>query len=149
MKELKIFRDLPEIEYPDHDTDQQEWVKKCCDWCMTALNQCLNNDARLIFIFRMNINLTYKQISEIMEMKEDNIRQIASRSVSKITRFLKDTCPLCNPGGACKCRINKHVPSVKTDQEYTATVRIIRLVDLYQRLDRKLPGKNYWEKFLA
>jgi RNA polymerase sigma-70 factor (ECF subfamily) len=39
-----------------------------------ALNHCLNNDARLIFIFRENIGLPYRQIGEIMELKESKVR---------------------------------------------------------------------------
>lgn len=146
--ELEEFRALPEIEYTDYEKDKREWIKERCDWCLTALNHCLNNDARLIFIFKINLDLPYKQISEIMEMKEDNVRQVSSRSIGKITHFLNDTCPLYNPFGTCKCRICKQVLSIDLDKEYVSVNQILRLVDLYQRTDKELPRKNYWEKFL-
>lgn len=148
LSELGVFRAMPEIEYTDYEKDKQEWVKERCDWCLTAITHCLNTEARLIFIFRINIGLPYKQISEIMEISEDNVRQISSRSINKVTLFLNDTCPLYNPTGTCKCRICKQVKSLNLDKEYKSTIKIIRLVDIYQRSDKDLPGKNYWEKFL-
>ena len=129
--ELEEFRALPEVEYSGVGEKRQEWVKEICDWCLTALNHCLNNDARLIFIFRENVGLSYKQISVIMEMKEDNIRKIFSRSLSKIKNFMNDTCPLYNPTGTCKCRICKQVVSIDFEQEYSIVQKMVRLADLY------------------
>lgn len=146
--ELEQFRALPEVEYSGSEENKQEWIKEICDWCLTALNHCLNNDARLIFIFRENIGLSYKQISEIMEMKEDNIRQISSRSLTKISNFMNDTCPLYNSEGTCKCRICKQVLSIDLEKEYSSVQKMVRLVDLYQKFEKELPRKNYWVKIL-
>ena len=148
MNELREFRELPAINYNGQDRDEQEWIKACCDWCLTVQNHCLTNDARLIFIFKRNLNLPYKQISEIMGITEESVRQISSRSIRKITHFMNDTCPLYNPQGTCKCRICKQVTSLNLEKEYTAIKKIIRLVDVYQRLEKELPRKNYWEKFI-
>ncbi len=146
--ELEEFRALPELEYSGAEEKRQEWAKEICDWCLTALNHCLNNDARLIFIFRENVGLSFRQISMIMEMKEDNIRQISSRSLSKIRNFMNDTCPLYNPEGTCKCRICKQVASIDFEQEYSTVQKMVRLADLYKKFEKELPRKNYWEKFL-
>jgi len=148
IMELEDFRALPEIEYSGDEENKREWIKEQCDCCLTALNHCLSNDARLIFIFKETIGLSYKQISEIMEMKEDNIRQISSRSLKKISNFMNDTCPLYNPDGTCKCRICKQVLSIDLDKEYSSVQKMVRLVDLYQKFEKELPRKNYWEKFL-
>ncbi len=149
MSELRAFRNLSEIEYSDTDKNERDWIKERCDWCLTAQNHCLNNDARMIFTFRITLGLPYKQISKIMEMTEENIRQISSRSVSRITSFMNDTCPLYNPQGTCKCRICKQVTSLDLEKEYTSLQKIIRLVDIYQKLEKELPRKNYWEKFIS
>ncbi|HEY4786634.1 MAG TPA: sigma-70 family RNA polymerase sigma factor [Bacteroidales bacterium] len=146
--ELEGIRALPPIEYDGLDGNKSDWVKEKCDWCLTALCHCLTNDARLIFIFRENIGLSYKQISKIMEMTEDNVRQISSRSLTKVRNFFKDTCPLYNPKGTCKCRITKHVLSLDLDKEYAKVRKIMRLVDVFQKFEKELPRKNYWEKFL-
>jgi len=146
--ELEEFRALSEVEYSGSDENRREWIKEKCDWCLTALNHCLDNDARLIFIFRENVGLSYKQISEIMEIKVDNARKVASRSMAKISNFLNDTCPLYNPKGTCKCRICKQVLFIDFDKEYSTVKKLIRLADLYQKFDKDLPRKNYWEKLL-
>lgn len=148
MTELKAFRNLPEMEYHDTDKEEREWIKERCDWCLTAQNHCLNNDARMIFTFRITLGLAYKQISRIMEMTEENVRQISSRSIGRITHFMEGTCPLYNPQGTCKCRICKQVTSLDLQKEYTSLQKIIRLIDVYQRLEKELPRKNYWEKFM-
>lgn len=149
MAELKAFRELPEIACNDTAKEEREWIKECCDWCLTAQNHCLNPEARMIFTFRITLGLPYKQISKIMEMTEENVRQIASRSINKITHFMDGTCPLYNPQGTCKCRICKQVTSLNLEKEYTALQRIIRLTDVYQRLDKELPKRNYWEKIIS
>ena len=149
VTEIEAFRDLPAIEYSDTDKDELEWIKERCDWCLTAQNHCLNNDARMIFTFRITIGLSYKQISEIMGITEENVRQISSRSNTKIMHFMDGTCPLYNPQGTCKCRICKQVTSLNLEKEYTSLQKIIRLVDVYQRLEKELPRKNYWEKFMV
>lgn len=146
--ELEEFRALPEVKYSGTEDKKHEWIKEICDWCLTALNHCLNNDARLIFIFRENVHLSYKQISEIMDMKEDNVRQIASRSLGKISNFMNDTCPLFNPEGTCKCRICKEVLSIDLDKEYVSIQKMVRLADLHKKFEKELPRKNYWENFL-
>mgnify|MGYP000327220749 FL=1 len=84
---LEQFRALQEIEYSGSDEERKEWVKERCDWCLTALNHCLNNDARLIFIFKENIGLSHKEIGEIMEMSVENVRKIYSRSIDKISHL--------------------------------------------------------------
>lgn len=145
---LEQFRGLEEIEYSGSDEDRKEWVKERCDWCLTALNHCLNNDARLIFIFKENIGLSHKQISSIMEMSVENVRQISSRSITKISHFMNDTCPLYNPVGTCKCRICKQVYRIDLEKEYSTVLKMIRLADLYHKFEKDLPRKNYWEKFL-
>lgn len=148
LEELEEFRALQEIDYFGSDDARKEWVKERCDWCLTALNHCLNNEARLIFIFRENIELSHKQISEIMGISVENVRKIYSRSIDKISHFMTDTCPLYNPAGTCKCRICKQVYAIDFDKEYSTVARMIRLADLYQKFEKELPRKNYWEKFL-
>ena len=133
---LEQFRGLEEIEYSGSDEDRKEWVKERCDWCLTALNHCLNNDARLIFIFKENIGLSYKQISSIMEMSVENVRQISSRSITKISHFMNDTCPLYNPVGTCKCRICKQVYRIDLEKEYSTVLKMIRLADLYHKFEK-------------
>ncbi|MCD7971494.1 MAG: sigma-70 family RNA polymerase sigma factor [Candidatus Azobacteroides sp.] len=148
LAELKAFRALPAIEYDEAEEKKKEWIKERCDWCLTALNHCLTYEARLIFIFRENVDLSFVEISQIMEMKEENVRKILSRSIRKISSFMRNTCPLYNPEGSCKCRISKPVFSIDLDKEYQRVRKAIRMVDFYRKIEKDLPRKNYWKEML-
>lgn len=148
MPELKEFRDLPAVEYEGLEDEKLEWIKENCDKCLTSLNHCLNTEGRLIFTFRHILGLSYKEIAAIMEMEEPTVRKIASRATNKVSNFLKDTCSLYNPAGACKYRIDRHIKAVQMDREYASMRKMIRLADVYQRFEKELPRKNYWIKLL-
>jgi len=147
--EITAYADLGEIAYPESDQDKKEWIKQKCDSCLTAFCHCLTNEARLIFLFRVIAGLPYSQISGIMEIQEDNIRKIGSRSRDKVKNFMNGNCPLFNPGGACRCRIRKHIVSIDLDKEYSKLERATQLVNFFVKFDKELPAKNYWEKFTA
>lgn len=68
-KELSAFFDLGEIEYTEPDNYKKDWVKQHCDSCLNGFFHCLNNEARLIFLFKNMSKLSYAQISVIMELE--------------------------------------------------------------------------------
>jgi RNA polymerase sigma factor (sigma-70 family) len=138
----------PELSYDENPEDKVLWVKDKCDHCLTAFCHCLDNEARLIFIFRYIANLSYADIAEICDKNEDNVRKRASRSKAKVSQFMNDNCIIYNPQGSCKCRIRSLVYEVNLHLEYQKIVRAVKLVDFYRKFDRELPRKNFWEKFL-
>jgi RNA polymerase sigma factor (sigma-70 family) len=146
--EIEQFRDLPLVDYYGAEEDKKDWIKEKCDTCITAFCHCLTNDARMIFLFRENAGLSYGEISKIMEMKEDNVRQISIRSLHKVRTFLKETCPLYCPDGTCKCRIRHHVVSINFEKEYEKVKKVVRLVHFFKKFDKDLPRKNYWENLI-
>lgn len=101
-----------QIRHDNYDEQKEEWIKEKCDDCITAFCHCLTNEARLIFLFKENLNLTYEQISKIMEMTQENVRQISSRSLKKVRSFMEKDCILINPNGRCGCRIKNEIKSV-------------------------------------
>lgn len=137
-----------QIGFDDSDDRKEDWIKEKCDDCITAFCQCLNKEQRLIFLFRENLNLTYDQISSIMELKEDNVRKIASRSLKKVRSFMTKDCILINPQGRCGCRIREVIKSVDFDRVYRQIGAAHRLVTFYNKFDKELPRKNYWEKLI-
>lgn len=147
-KQVDHCTSLGQITYDENDSDKKEWVKENCDSCITAFCHCLNNEARLIFLFRVNLKLPYKQISNIMEMEEANIRKIASRSLTKVRNFMTNNCPLLNPKGECRCRIRNEVISINLEKEYQTVGKFIGLANLFLKFDKNLPRKNYWQKLL-
>jgi RNA polymerase sigma-70 factor (ECF subfamily) len=66
----KFLRDYfrsGERDYPDdRNIDKKIWVKEMCDKCLTGILHCLNNEARIAYIFRDIVQLPYEEISQIM-----------------------------------------------------------------------------------
>lgn len=138
-----------EIDYAGVEEQKNEWVKEKCDYCLTAYCHCLNSEARLIFLFRDIAELSYLEISEIMEMKMENVRKIASRSREKVSRFMEKDCILMNPEGSCRCRIRKHIMDVRLDEEYLRLGKAAHRIEFFKQFDTILPKKNYWEKIIS
>lgn len=147
--ELDTHFNLESIDYNGDEQDKKEWVKEQCDYCLTAFCHCLTNDARLIFLFRDIAELTDLEIAEIMDMKEENVRQIAFRSREKVKNFMQRDCILFSPEGNCRCRISKHIKSIELDKEYGKLAKAAGLIDLFKKFDKELPRKNYWEKIIV
>lgn len=81
--------------------------------CMLGMLLCLNRKYRLVFILGGILNVNGKVGSEILEISEDNYRQILSRARAKVYNFLNDRCSLVNPGKPCTCE--RCIPSnIKT-----------------------------------
>lgn len=146
--DLDAHFNLETIDYHGQEQNKKEWVKEQCDYCLTAFCHCLTNDARLVFLFRDIAELTDYEIAQIMDLKEDNIRQIAFRSREKVRKFMQKDCVLINPQGSCKCRISKHVKSVELDKEYSKLSKAAGLIDIFKKFDKELPRKNYWKKII-
>jgi RNA polymerase sigma factor (sigma-70 family) len=147
--EINNFFKLEAIDYRGAEQDKREWIKEKCDYCLTAFCHCLSNNARLIFLFRDLADLSYMEISKIMEISEANIRKILSRSRKKVKNFMTDNCIFYNPEGNCSCRIRKEIISVDLHKEYAVLAKAAQLVEFYKKFDEELPRKNYWEKVIA
>ena len=137
-----------QIKYDDSDDKKEEWIKDNCDKCITAFCHCLTTDARLIFLFRDNLELSYKQISNIMDMTEENVRKTSSRSFKKIQNYFNNNCPILNPHGKCGCRIREQIISIDFDEKYAQLRKASLLLDFCNKFDLELPRKNYWIKYL-
>jgi RNA polymerase sigma-70 factor (ECF subfamily) len=138
-----------EILFPGREEDSKECLKEKCDWCLTAFCHCLSNEARIIFLFREIANIPYRQIAEIMETNEINIRKILSRSRIKVKNFMDKNCILFNPDGECKCRVQRQIINIDLQRVYSDLENTTSLIDFYLRFDKELPRKNYWKKILS
>jgi RNA polymerase sigma-70 factor (ECF subfamily) len=136
--------DLPQ----SHVFNKDVWVREMCDKCLTGMLHCLDNESRLIFIFKDVVQLSYREIADIQEKNELTIRQIVSRTRRKLRSFLKDECALFNPNGSCHCRMKKWVKEIDLPQEYDKLRSIARSVNVFRDSETVLPGKNYWLKHL-
>lgn len=147
-KQINSHFNLDQIAYVGNDEDKNQWIKEKCDYCLTAFCHCLTSEARLIFLFRYISKLSISQISTIMELEEENIRKISSRSKLKVQKFMEKDCILYNPTGNCRCRIRKEILSIELDKEYGKLSIAADLIDFMIKFDKKIPEKCYWENII-
>jgi len=123
------------------------WIKEECDRCLTGLFHCLTGDARMIYLFRDVITLPYSEIARIMDMDEQYVRKIMSRSRAKLRNFLNNECRIFNPASKCKCRMNSLLESIDLPEEYQRIRNFGKRVSIFRQADKILPSKNYWKEY--
>ncbi len=143
--EFKDFFQNDEISYYETNTGRAAWVKEKCDDCLTAFCHCLNNEARIIFIFREIIGLSYDEISQIMDDSAGNIRKIWSRSKKKVRNFMEENCFLYNQDAECRCRIRKEIIKVDLQKEYEKLKKTAEIMRFYLKFEKDLPRVNFWK----
>ena len=149
MKFLNMYSSQEAFEFPvDPDLDKRIWVRQMCDKCITGILHCVDNDTRLAHILRDIVELGYDEIAEVMEKDATTIRQMVSRSRTKINGFLNDKCSLYNTNGRCRCRMKKWVHEIDLPNEYQKIRTITGQVNFYKRSEIVLPGKDYWKNLL-
>ena len=146
---LHTFLYGDERDAPDCSSDIEKgiWIKEECDRCLTGLFHCLTNDARLIYLFRDVIQLSYSEIARIMDADEQYIRKTMSRSRTKLRNFLKNECRIFNPASKCKCRMNTLLEGINLPEEYQRIRDLGKRISIFRQADEILPAKNYWEKY--
>lgn len=130
------------------ELDHPLWVKEMCDQCLTGILHCLDNEARLSYILRDVIELSYAEIAGIMDKEPAAIRQDLSRTRKKLKNFLNRECILFNPASPCHCRMAAHVRQINLASEYEKIRKTAKQVRLFKEAETILPQKNFWEKFL-
>ena len=115
-----------------------------CDKCLTGMLHCLDNETRLLYIFKDITRLSYGEIARIFNIEEPAVRKTISRTRQKLRNFLKNECTLYNPRGSCRCRMKKWVEEVNLPQEYDKLRSLARTVNLFLAAEKVMPGKNYW-----
>ena len=146
---LRDYFRAGERAFPDDgDIDKKIWVKEMCDKCLTGILHCLDNEARIAYIFRDIVRLPYAEISQILRKESSSVRQLISRSRRKLRHFLENECALHNPDGPCHCRMKKLVIEMDLPQEYAKLRKMVTRANVFKEAENVLPRKNYWEKFL-
>jgi RNA polymerase sigma-70 factor (ECF subfamily) len=143
-----FFRD-GEWELPDQkDFDKAVWVKQMCDRCLTGILHCLDNEARMAYIFRDVAGLSYEEIAGILGREPAAVRQLISRSRRKLRHFLEDECALHKPAGKCACRMKRWVMEVDLPREYAKLRTMAGRVNVFRESETVMPPRNYWEQYL-
>lgn len=141
----EYFRSGDERELPqERQENKEEWVKEMCDKCLTGMLHCLDNEARMAYIFRDMTRLSYSDIAYILGKDEAAIRKMLSRSRRKLRNFLNNECALFNPDGNCQCRMKRWVKEIELPQEYQKLRHTVQRINLLCESEQVLPRKNYW-----
>lgn len=143
--EDKGMQELEEIPVEDRSS----WMKLQCDACLTGILHCLDNEARLIYLFRTLTRLEYQDLSVIFDRPEAAIRQIFSRSCRKVNAFLNDECLLYNPQGSCRCKMRDPIKYLENQGEYQKVRDLAGKMFFLQKADIYLNNLNFWEKHLS
>ena len=147
---LRGYFHQDQLEVPDNiDYDKNIWIKEMCDKCLTGILHCLDIESRMAYLFRDMVQLSYEDISEIIEKDPATVRKIVSRGRRKLKNFLNDECMLYNPSGKCKCRMKNLVTDIKLPQEYLKLRSFVNRVNIYLESQKVLPLKNYWNKYVV
>lgn len=137
------------VEVPETiDYDKAIWIKDMCNKCITGMLHCLDNESRLIYLFRDIAQLEYKEISLMFNKSEEAIRKLVSRTRKKLKNFLENECTLYNPSGKCNCRMKKLVKGIELEKEYEKIRTIAGRTNFFLESEQILPGKNYWKKLI-
>ncbi|SKC89446.1 RNA polymerase sigma factor [Maledivibacter halophilus] len=137
------------LEIPkDIDYDKVIWIKEMCDKCITGMLHCLDNEKRLIYLFKDMAQLEYKDIAFIFNKEEAAVRKMVSRIRHKLKNFLNDQCILYNPKGKCDCRMKKLVKEINLNKEYEKIRKIIGKVNFLLESEKILPKKNFWKNYI-
>jgi len=148
-KFLREYFHQEQLEVPsDIDYDQKIWIKEMCDRCLTGILHCLDQESRLVYLFKDVVGLSYDDIALIIDKQPATVRKMVSRCRGKLKNFLNKECILYNPSGNCKCRMRDLVAEINLPHEYHKLRQLVKEVNLYQESCQIIPQKNYWEKYL-
>ncbi len=142
------FRGEPLVVPYQYDYDKHIWIKEMCDKCLTGILHCLDEESRLAYLFRDMVELSYEEISDILEKEPATMRKIVSRCRKKLKNFLNKECILYNPKGKCNCRMKHLVTEIDLQKEYQKVRRFVRKANIYLESNKILPQKNFWINFI-
>lgn len=128
------------------EEDRLQWFRLECDACLTAIIHCLDNDNRMVYLMRLLTDLSYSELSEVLEQKEESIRQRFSRASRKVNCFLSDHCTLYNPAGRCRCKMDKPIRYLDLQEDYKKIRKHAKTTLFLQKAGEYHKIKNLWKE---
>lgn len=83
--------------------DEQILIEETKSGCLTGMLLCLDRTQRLVFILGSIFGIDSKSGSKIMEISQENYRQILSRARKQLSNYMNDKCGLINESNPCRC----------------------------------------------
>lgn len=132
----------------DPTIEKELWVKEKCNNCVTSFLRCLNNEDRLALLLKDLLEFDYDTVAKITEKSSSTLRKQVSRSREKIRNYLNGECAIINTNGTCRCHIKEHVTEINIPEMYKKLEGACNECNELILLDKCLPSKNYWKKFI-
>lgn len=143
------IEDQSEYTDPPADANYECWIKSTCNHCLTGFLYCLTFDDRMLYILRDVVELEYKTIEAVLEVKSVNLRQRLVRIRKRLKNFLRSECVLANPASKCHCRILNHVKNIHLDKEFEQIRLEMKNRNIYKIADDILPKIEYLKNKLG
>jgi len=138
-KGMQEFAEIP-------DPRRREWIRMECDDCLTAILHCLNNEDRLVLLFRIFSPLKYDKLSQVFQKSEAAVRKSFSRSSRKIRNFLNRQCYIFNPQAPCRCKLTEPMKYSLAREHYDRILEQSRSIMGIKKLEDFYKNENLWIK---
>lgn len=132
-----------------NEESARAWLSGKCDSCVTGVILTLPFKSRIVFTFRYLLGLSFTEIAESVGMREDAVRQAASRARKTLANFLERECGIYREARACRCGLENHLDRASFRQDMLALKKITRIARALHEKGSALPPPAYWEKIDA
>ncbi len=134
---------------PNDETQLCIWMTENCNNCVTGVIRTLGFRARIIFVFRFIIELSYSEIAVILGMQENAVRQAAQRARKRVANFLSNECGIYRKGSPCRCGLENYLSSGYFRSQMLSLNTITEKARALHEKGESLPSLEYWEKIHA
>ncbi len=128
------------------DDSARAWLSGKCDSCVTGVILTLPFKSRIVFTFRYLLGLSFTEIAESVGMREDAVRQSASRARKTLANFLERECGIYREASSCRCGLENHLDRASFRQDMLALKSIARIARTLHETGSVLPPPAYWKK---
>lgn len=73
--------------------------------CLYAFIHCISQNQRIVFLLSAFLQLPVKEIAEILDMTESNVKTTLHRARKRIQELHAERCSLIDPTKPCKCHL--------------------------------------------
>ncbi|PKM66557.1 MAG: hypothetical protein CVU95_11290 [Firmicutes bacterium HGW-Firmicutes-2] len=78
-------------------------VEEMREKCIRGFLKCVPQKMRVVFLLKTCIDLKNKEIAEILEIKENNVKVLLHRARKQLKEMFEYRCNLIDPSKPCKC----------------------------------------------
>lgn len=120
------------------------WLSTTCDMCLSGVIGTLNFTTRIIIVFKYILDISYEEISSILNMEQSAVRQAASRGKKRLRVFFEKECGLYEKRSRCCCGLAGQLETSSFKNEVLAMKTITDKARFLHEKGTPLPPMEYW-----